>query len=71
MNDYAASLIRTVVPMAVGFLVSLFPDLDTVAASTFLASLLGAVYYALVRLAEAKLGPRWGWLLGLPRPPSY
>ena len=29
------------------------------------------VYYGLVRLAEVRLSPLWGWLLGLPTAPTY
>ena len=36
-----------------------------------LTVLVSAIYYGLVRLAEARLGPIWGWLLGYPVAPSY
>ena len=29
------------------------------------------VYYGLARVAEVRLSPLWGWLLGLPKAPTY
>lgn len=75
MPDYIASLIRTIVPMIVGWLVTtlqpLGMDIDTATTAAFLTMVLGAVYYAVVRALEAKLGEKWGWLLGLARSPEY
>lgn len=37
----------------------------------FLMWLATAVYYVAVRLAETYLSPKFGWLLGLAKQPSY
>jgi hypothetical protein len=34
-------------------------------------ALASALYYAVFRWAETRLGPGWGWFLGLAKPPSY
>ena len=76
MNPFAASLIRTVVPIAVGAvlswlaLISLHVDAEGAAGlSAFLTALLTGSYYALVRLVETKV-PQVGWLLGLAKSPD-
>jgi hypothetical protein len=78
LQDYVPSLIRTWVPILVTFLVTLAADNGIVideatsnAATAAIAGLAGAIYYALVRLLEAKVGPAWGWLLGLATAPKY
>ena len=78
MGDFGSSLVRTVVPIIAGalltLLVNLGIDLDedsTLALTTFLTGLLTAVYYLVVRFLEEKVSPQWGWLLGLAKGPSY
>lgn len=74
MNIYL-SLLRTGVPALVGWLVTLAAkyglDLDPAALSGVLVPLIGFAYYALFRVAEEKVSPRFGWLLGYGRPPQY
>jgi len=74
MSDYITSLIRTVVPIAVGWLVATLAnigvDLDETAAVTALTGLVISIYYALARWAESRW-PQAGWLLGVPKPPVY
>ncbi|WP_033819776.1 hypothetical protein [Kitasatospora sp. MBT63] len=74
MNVYV-SLLRTGVPALVGWLVTLAAghglDLDPSALSGVLIPAVGFVYYALFRLAEEHLSPKFGWLLGYARPPHY
>lgn len=76
MTDLIASLIRTYVPAVVGaVLVAIGSALDIANLDTpdNRARVVGAifvVYYAGVRLLERKY-PKAGWLLGLPKPPSY
>jgi hypothetical protein len=76
VNPFAASLIRTIVPIAVGSVISWLAliSLDIDAAgqaglSTFLTAILTGGYYALVRLVETKV-PQVGWLLGLAKSPD-
>lgn len=72
------SLVRTVVPLIVGaviaWLVKLGIPVDDDLSST-LATLLTlvftAVYYALVRLLETYVTPKFGWLLGFARKVEY
>lgn len=73
-TDYGRSLIRTIVPIAVGALVGWLASRGVkVDASTIIPAVDGvvaAVYYAVVRAAEQKW-PKVGWLLGAPGAPSY
>jgi len=78
MGDFGTSAVRTLVPIAAGFvltlLVNLGVDLDadaSLALSTFLTSLFTAVYYLVVRFLEDHVNPKWGWLLGLAKGPTY
>lgn len=73
--DTLASLWRTVVPLIVGTLVAALAHagigIDSAAATAWLTGAFAAGYYALFRLLEAHVSPRFGWLLGLARPPQY
>lgn len=75
LYDYLASLWRTVVPYVVGFgvlqLARLGVHVDSASAVGALTALFGSVYYAVFRLLESHVSARWGWLLGLARPPQY
>lgn len=69
-----ASIIRTVVPLVVGWLAGLpiaqrigITSTDITAAVT---AVTGAVWYVAVRLLET-YGPQWGWLLGYAQAPTY
>ncbi|MEU5383209.1 hypothetical protein [Kitasatospora cineracea] len=74
MNVYV-SLLRTGVPALVGWLVALAAryglDLDPAALAGIVAPAASFVYYAVFRLAEEHLSPKFGWLLGYARPPQY
>lgn len=77
MGDLVTSIIRTVVPMIVGSLVSFLAtkgiNLDEQSAAalgTFLAALFSAIYYVIARVLEEKF-PQLGILLGVKRPPQY
>ncbi|MER6206529.1 hypothetical protein [Streptomyces sp. NPDC001642] len=74
MNLYA-SLLRTGVPAAVGWLVAVALrhglDLDATAVTGALTPVATFSYYGVFRLAEEHLSPRFGWLLGFARPPKY
>lgn len=79
LASYAVSLIRTVVPVLVGRLLSLplvHPVVDALGirdtanvATTVTAALIVA-FYALSRALEQKW-PKAGWLLGIPSAPVY
>lgn len=77
ISDYVASVIRTVVPTAVGaiiaWLVSLGIELPATAKdilSPALAFGAAILYYLLVRWLE-KRWPKLGILLGVPKQPVY
>lgn len=78
MKDYGVSLIRTVVPAAVGaFLAWLAGQLgividegDALAVGAVATAVATGAWYVVVRFLEQKV-PALGWLLGLPKPPSY
>lgn len=76
MSTFVASLIRQLVPLIVGALLSwltvLGLNIDAAGVdglAQFLTLLFSGVYYALVRLVEEKV-PAIGWLLGLARSPD-
>lgn len=75
LYDWLASLWRTFVPYAVGFVVvqlaRLGITIDDATVTAALTSLFGVVYYALFRGLEQRAGTGWGWFLGLARPPQY
>lgn len=73
-NDYARSLIRTIVPVAVGALVGWFAtrgvDLDHQSATVVVDAVVTLLFYGSVRAAENRW-PKAGWLLGVPGAPAY
>lgn len=75
LYDTLASLWRTLVPLLVGALAAALAHagigVDSAAATAWLGTAFSAAYYALFRLLEAHVSPKWGWLLGLARPPAY
>lgn len=76
VKDVLASLIRTAVPVVVGWVIAWLATrwLDLTAYSNAINAWLVPVciagYYTLVRLLEAKF-PAFGWLLGLKAQPKY
>lgn len=66
--------IRTIVPMIVGWIVSVLTgwglDADSATVTQLVVAIVGAVYYIIVRLLEKKF-PKLGWLLGSPKTPVY
>lgn len=75
MPDLSASIVRTVVPLIVGALVTLVAhsglNLDTVQATELVTVVVTAVYYILVRVLEQHVSPNFGWLLGAAKTPVY
>lgn len=78
MNNYISSLIRTLVPIGVGAVITWVQirfglTIDGEASATLAAmvtALTIGLYYAGVRWAETRF-PQVGWLLGLPKAPGY
>lgn len=80
MNDYFTSLVRTYVPLIVGAVISwlalhgIKPSITAAQMSVLYTTLTAAVtalYYTIVRLFEHYVSPKFGWLLGLAKTPSY
>jgi hypothetical protein len=77
MSDFATSLIRTITPMIVGYVLAALASagvkLDDAAAANlgaFMAALFSALYYAVVRIIE-KTHPQAGLLLGSVKKVTY
>jgi hypothetical protein len=72
------SLVRTVVPLIVGAVISFFvtrgvpldPEFESTLTIALTAAFTG-VYYIAVRLFEVYVSPKFGWLLGLAKQPEY
>jgi len=75
IDQILASLIRTVVPVVVGLVLSyalkanLHLDDQWVTDAVTLAVTTG--FYALVRVLETFVSSKFGWLLGLAKTPTY
>ena len=78
-NDAVVAQIRTTVPAVVGVLLAYLAAhfnivIDENAANgliLFVGALLTAVYYLIAQIAERKVGPWFGILLGFARTPVY
>lgn len=78
LNDPIIAIIRTLVPSAVGAAIAwgaargIGIDEETSATlTTALVAICTALYYAAVTWLERKIDPAFGWLLGVPKTPSY
>ncbi|MDL5351112.1 hypothetical protein [Microbacterium sp. zg-YB36] len=78
MKDIWDSLVRTLIPIAVGAVLGGFTAAGIPVDPAFEPSLIAgltaassAVYYAIVRLLEVYVSPKFGWLLGLAKAPVY
>lgn len=69
------SVIRTIVPLVVGLIVSgaarIGLGIDEGIVSQLVTVVVTTLYYACVRLLEERVGPAWGWLVGYARVPRY
>lgn len=69
------SVVRTFVPVIVGALITVLTKIGADVSSEALELLVGSIvttaYYTVARVLETKVTPRFGWLLGAPRTPSY
>lgn len=74
MNAYMKSMIRTTVPLLVGFVASWAArkgfDIKEAEVAAWLTPTISGAYYAAVRKAEQKW-PTVGWLIGLANQPVY
>jgi len=67
LSDSIVRLIRTYVPLVVGYLVAQVPGLSGVIDTEALTLAVIAGYYGLAALLENKVHPAFGWLLGIPK----
>lgn len=74
VSALGASIVRTVVPAIMALLITAglrvgieIPD----SIEAVITTVVMAVYYAIIRLLETRVGPAWGWLLGYARAPEY
>lgn len=67
LADTIIRLIRTFVPVAVGWAITVIPGVAGVINEAALTALLIAAYYALAALLEQKVWSGFGWLLGVPK----
>lgn len=69
------SLVRTVVPLIVGWLLSLplakWFGVTSDQLVPLVTVVVASVYYAVVRWLEQHVSSRFGWLLGLAKQPVY
>lgn len=78
-NTQITSIIRTLVPVLVGQILTWLAAAGIIDQTGELSALLIAVlttvfttlYYAIVRLLEAKVSSKFGWLLGVAKTPTY
>jgi ABC-type sulfate transport system permease subunit len=69
------SIIRTFIPAVVGAVVTVLTkigaNVDSAALEVGISTIITGLYYAAVRVLEVKVGPKFGWLLGAPKAPTY
>lgn len=79
MKSIALSIIRTVVPLLAGQIITWLATIGVVDTNGEINAALVAtftlvftsLYYAGARILEEKLNARFGWLLGAPSVPKY
>jgi hypothetical protein len=78
LGDQGISVVRTLVPVAAGFIITVLLNLGidigaegSVALNAFLTSLFTAVWYVIARLLEDHVSEKFGWMLLLPKKPTY
>ncbi|MFC7219659.1 hypothetical protein ACFQLX_16020 [Streptomyces polyrhachis] len=75
LYNYLLSLVRTLAPIAAGWLLTqalrLGVTLDSATATSWLTAAFSATYYATFRWAELHRNHRFGRLLGYATPPQY
>lgn len=76
LDKIAVSVVRTVTPWVVGFLVTLLAKAGlewkpSPEAFLITSQVVSAVFYTIVRIAEVHLSPVYGWLIGAKGAPKY
>lgn len=78
VTAFWTSLVRTLTPMLVGWIVTMFTGIGLAVDEEFRGSIeglvtvgFGVVWYVAVRLLETYVTPKFGWLLGLAKAPEY
>ena len=78
MKDLFDSVVRTFVPWIVGAVIGWFVsrgiELDPSVETGLTMALTGgasALYYVVARFLETRVSPRFGWLLGMDKTPTY
>lgn len=78
MSDFGSSVVRTLVPVIVGAVISallyLGVELDDgtkAALVTVTTGVVTGLWYVIFRFLETKFSDQWGWLLGLAKQPEY
>lgn len=67
LSDVIVRLIRTWVPIGIGYLISVIPGVEGIINQEALIALCIAGYYALAAVLEEKVWYGFGWLLGVPK----
>lgn len=77
-HDTIIALIRTFVPAAIGSAIAwgidqgiTLPEDTQTQLTAALVTVCITLYYALVTILERKVNPAFGWLLGVPKAPTY
>lgn len=70
-GNLTTSLVRTLIPIAVGALSSLGLGAEDENVSVILAAVIAFGFYAVVRFLEVYAGPKWGYILGVAKSPGY
>jgi len=78
LGDLGISYVRTLVPLVAEFIITLLVNLGieldeeaSLALSTFLMAVFSGLWYIIARWLEDKFGEKWGFLLGIPKKPTY
>lgn len=74
-TDLVSSFVRTLVPLVVGWVVSVAArhgwSINDDQAASAITALSAYAYYVLVRLLETRANSKAGWLLGVAKQPVY
>ncbi len=78
VSAFWTSLVRTVTPIVVAAVATFLANIGIPVDDEFRAAIdglvgvaAGALWYAIVRLVEIFIAPKFGWLLGIAKAPEY
>jgi len=78
VTTFWTSLVRTLTPMVVGWIVTMLTGIGLAVDEEFRGSIeglvtvaFGVVWYVAIRLLETYVTPKFGWLLGIAKAPDY